>query len=235
MSAINWLYTAQWHVDGHAIYYREIFGNLFGLASAVGGMRRRVWAWPVGIVGNVMLFTVFLGSWTSHSHQAPLIGQAGRQVFFVITSIYGWHRWADARRASTDAPAVTPRWATGDERRKLLLAAVIAISVCYFAFRLIGEGFPVQWWYYLADSWIFVGSMVATYAMARGWTDFWLCWIAVDIVGVPELLHFHYYPSAALYAIYGGFVIWGFVVWRRLQRTAPTSRGPAPVPQEAIG
>ena len=48
MSAINWLYTAQWHVDGHAIYYREIFGNLFGLASAVGGMRRRVWAWPDG-------------------------------------------------------------------------------------------------------------------------------------------------------------------------------------------
>ena len=235
MSAINWLYTAQWHVDGHAIYYREIFGNLFGLASAVGGMRRRVWAWPVGIVGNVMLFTVFLGSWASHSHQAPLIGQAGRQVFFVITSIYGWHRWANARRASADAPAVTPRWATGDERRKLLLAAAIAISVCYFAFRLIGEGFPVQWWYYLADSWIFVGSMVATYAMARGWTDFWLCWIAVDVVGVPELLHFHYYPSAALYAIYGGFVIWGFVVWRRLQRTAPTSRGPVPVPQEAIG
>ena len=44
--------------------------------------------------------------------------------------------------------------------------------------------------------------MLATYAMARGWVDFWLCWIAVDIVGVPELLHFHYYPSAIMYAIY---------------------------------
>jgi nicotinamide mononucleotide transporter len=231
MSAIDWLYTAQWHVGGHTIYYREIFGNIFGLASAVGGLRRRVWAWPVGIVGNVMLFTVFLGSWASHSHQAPLIGQAGRQVFFVITSIYGWYRWSHAR-ASTDAPAVTPRWATGRERTILFSAAAVAIAVCDVVFHLIGEGFRVQWWYYLADSWIFVGSMVATYAMARGWTDFWLCWIAVDVVGVPELLHFHYYPSAVLYAIYAAFVVWGFFVWRRVARTETPDRRVTPL-QEA--
>ena len=46
--------------------------------------------------------------------------------------------------------------------------------------------------------------MVATYAMARGWVDFWLCWIAVDLVGVPLLLHSHFYPSAVLYGVYGG-------------------------------
>jgi nicotinamide mononucleotide transporter len=234
MSVINWLYTAQWTVGGHQIYYREIIGNAFGLASAVGGMRRRVWAWPIGIVGNVLLFTVFLGSWASHSHQAPLIGQAGRQVFFVITSVYGWYRWSHARGASSQAPAVTPRWATSRERTVLGAAAAVGVVVCYVAFHLIGEGFPAAWWYYLADSWIFIGSMVATYAMARGWTDFWLCWIAVDVVGVPELLHFHYYPSAVLYAIYAGFVIWGFFVWRRLQDTVRMPRGLSPL-QEATG
>ena len=71
--------------------------------------------------------------------------------------------------------------------------------VCCALFRSIGAGFPAPWWYYLADSWIFVGSMLATYAMARGWVDFWLCWIAVDLVGVPELLHFQFYPSAVMY------------------------------------
>jgi nicotinamide mononucleotide transporter len=54
--------------------------------------------------------------------------------------------------------------------------------------------------------------------MARGWVEFWLCWIAVDLVGVPELLHFGYYPSAVLYAVYAGFVIWGFLVWLRISR-----------------
>jgi nicotinamide mononucleotide transporter len=54
--------------------------------------------------------------------------------------------------------------------------------------------------------------------MARGWIEFWLCWIAVDLVGVPELIYFKFYPSAALYAIYAVFVVWGFFVWRRSQR-----------------
>ena len=73
--------------------------------------------------------------------------------------------------------------------------------------------------YIAADSWIFVGSMLATFAMARGWVDFWLCWIAVDLVGVPLLLHSHFYPSAVLYAVYGAFVVWGFVTWLRIART----------------
>ena len=192
-------------------------------------------AYGFALVGNVMLFTVFLGSWASHSHQAPLIGQAGRQVFFVITSIYGWYRWRQARRVAANAAAVTPRWATSRERQLLFSGAAVGVAVCYVAFHLIGEGFPVQWWYYLADSWIFVGSMVATYAMARGWTDFWLCWIAVDVVGVPELVHFHYYPSAVLYAIYAGFVVWGFFVWRQLQRIEASPMGLSPARLEAAG
>jgi nicotinamide mononucleotide transporter len=219
-------YNAQWQVTrSQAIYYREIVGNAFGLASALFGMRRLFWAWPVGIVGNVLLFTVFLGQALGNHQGTPLYGQASRQVFFVITSIYGWWRWQRNRRESGGTgPAVVPRWATTRERAIFLPSALVAVAVCFVIFRAIGAGFPVPWWYYLADSWIFVGSMLATYAMARGWVDFWLVWIAVDLVGVPELLHFHYYPSALLYAVYAAFVIWGFVVWRRIsQREHPVT------------
>lgn len=231
---MKWLYTAHLMIGGHLIYWREIIGNLFGLASALGGMRRRVWAWPVGIVGNVLLFTVFLGNGIGSQQQATLLGQAGRQIFFVITSVYGWVRWNSNRRAAADAPAVVPRWATAIERAVYVVGALVGVVICYFVFRTIGAGFPVQWWYYVADAWIFVGSMLATYAMARGWVDFWLCWIAVDVVGVPELLHFHYYPSATLYAVYAAFVIWGFFVWRAAARTEPEPVGLTPL-QEAAG
>ena len=179
----------------------------------------------VGIVGNVLLFTVFIGTAVGQAHRAPLLGQAGRQVFFVITSVYGWYRWQASKGAGSAAPAVVPRWARGRERTAFLLAAAVGVGVCYLAFRAIGEGFAVQWWYYLADSWIFVGSMVATYAMARGWVDFWLCWIAVDCVGVPELVHFHLYPTATMYAVYAAFVVWGFFVWLKTARESqPASR-----------
>ncbi|GMA85089.1 hypothetical protein GCM10025868_03390 [Angustibacter aerolatus] len=150
-------------------------------------MRRRVWAWPVGIVGNVLLFTVFVGTALgSEQGGTPLYGQAGRQVFFIITSVYGWVVWRRSRRAAADAPAVRPRWANGRERLAYLVTAGLLVVFCYWLFQQIGAGFPAPWWYYVADSWIFVGSMLATFAMARGWVDFWLCWIAVDLVGVPE-------------------------------------------------
>ncbi len=220
-------YDAQWQVtDTQAIYWREIVGNGFGLASALFGMRRNAWAWPVGIVGNVLLFTVFLGQALGDGEGTPLFGQASRQVFFVITSVYGWWRWRQNRSAGGEA--VVPRWATARQRAVFIPLALVAVGVCFVIFREIGAGFPVPWWYYLADSWIFVGSILATYAMARGWVDFWLCWLAVDLVGVPELLHFEYYPSAVLYGVYAGFVVWGFVVWLRISRTAQAQRLDSP-------
>ena len=229
MSLFTDLYEASLTIGGHDITWREIIGNLFGLASAVGGMRRQVWAWPVGIIGNVLLFTVFLFTATEGDHGgSPLYGQAGRQVFFIIVSVYGWWRWSRNRAAGEGAPAVSPRWATASERAGYLGAWLAGVGVCYVVFREIGAGFPAEWWFYLADAWIFVGSMVATFAMARGWVDFWLCWIAVDLVGVPLLLHSNFYPSAVLYGIYGVFVIWGFVTWLRVARTEVAQVGAAP-------
>jgi nicotinamide mononucleotide transporter len=225
VSILERLFDAQLSIFGQPILWREIVGNAFGFASAIGGLRRRVWAWPVGIVGNVLLFTVFFGvAFVTPQHQT-LYGQAGRQVFFVITSVYGYWRWSQIRsHRSPGAPAITPRWATAKERLQYLAVWVGGVVVIQWVFALIGAGWPAPRWYYWCDAWIFVGSMVATYAMARGWTDFWLAWIAVDLVGVPLLIHSHFYPTAFLFAIYGGLVVYGFFVWLKASRTESPDR-----------
>jgi len=116
VNVLQWLYDAQVTIAGHPITWREILGNGFGFASAVGGMRRRVWAWPVGIVGNVLLFSVFIAATFEADAQQPLFGQAGRQVFFIVMSIYGWWRWhaIKSHRAGDCArlgrPGPTQRW-----------------------------------------------------------------------------------------------------------------------------
>ena len=74
MNPIEWLFDAQLVIGDQVILWREIVGNAFGLASAVGGMRRKVWAWPVGIVGNVLLFTVFLGAVFGTPNPVNLLG-----------------------------------------------------------------------------------------------------------------------------------------------------------------
>jgi nicotinamide mononucleotide transporter len=211
MNPIEWLFDAQLVIGDQVILWREIVGNLFGLASALGGLRRKVWAWPVGIVGNALLFTVFLGAVFDTPNPVNLLGQAGRQLMFIAVSIYGWVRWAQHRHVSDTA--VEPRWASARARILLGLGMVGGTLVLTPIFQALGSFEPV--W---ADAWIFMGSLLATWGMAKGWTEFWLIWIAVDLVGVPLLISAGYYASALLYAFYGLFTLFGFITWMRVQR-----------------
>jgi nicotinamide mononucleotide transporter len=208
---------------GPGILWREIIGNGFGLASALLGMRRKVAAWPIGIVGNVLLFTVFLGGVFQTPSDLDLYGQAGRQVFFLLVSVYGWVRWHQSRSADSGGAAVHPRWATNGERLQLLVGAVVLTTAFYFVLKALDSWGP------LPDAWILTGSILATYGMARGWVEFWLIWIAVDLVGVPLLLQAQLYPSAAMYIVYGAFCVLGLVTWIRISRTEGGQSTPAGV------
>lgn len=217
MNLIEWLFDAQLVIGDQTILWREIVGNGFGIASAIGGMRRKVWAWPVGIVGNVLLFTVFLGAVFGTPNPVNLLGQASRQLMFIAVSIYGWVRWSQSRKridvATGTHVAVQPHWASGRTRLMLVGILVVGTAVITPIFTALGSFEPV--W---ADAWIFVGSLLATWGMAKGWTEFWLIWVAVDIVGVPLLISAGYYASAILYVFYGAFTIWGFFTWVQVQR-----------------
>ena len=198
---------------GPGILWREIIGNGFGLASAILGMRRRVSAWPIGIVGNILLFTVFLGGVFHTPQDLDLWGQAGRQIFFFIVSLYGWMRWAAYRKSEGEgAVGVKPGWAGRSGRIQLVVAAVVLWTASYFILKALGSWGPA------ADAWILTGSILATYGMARGWVEFWLIWVLVDLVGVPLLLTAGYYPSALVYIVYGAFCIVGFISWWRIER-----------------
>ncbi len=200
--------NAKVHVLGADVLWREIVGNVFGLASAVYGMRRKVAAWPVGLVGNAILVTVFLGGVFHTPQDKDLWGQAGRQVMFAVIGIYGWWRWRQNKRAdSTPEPAVQPRQASWTERGLLVVAAGVGVLVLRPILEALNSFGP---W---SDAWILTGSLLATYGMARGWVEFWIIWIGVDAVGVPLLLRAHYYPSALMYLIYGAFCIVGFARW----------------------
>jgi nicotinamide mononucleotide transporter len=210
------LLSAKLDVGATGIYWREIIGNGFGLASALLGMRRKVAAWPVGIIGNVLLFTIFvggaLGTALDTDHTA-MWGQAGRQVFFLAVSIYGWARWYQFKKShAAEGVGVRPKWAGASGRLQLLVGALVLTTVFYFVLKALHSWGP------LADAWILTGSILATYGMARGWVEFWLIWIAVDAVGVPLLLNAQYYPTAMMYIFYGAFCLVGFISWLRIER-----------------
>jgi nicotinamide mononucleotide transporter len=197
MNWLTWLLDAKLQIGSSQILWREIVGNGFGLASAIYGMRRRVAAWPVGMIGNIL--------------------------FFFAVSAYGWWRWRQTRaeHEAGDGGAVAPRWATWPERLGLVVGAAVGIGAFTYVLGMLGSWGP------LADAWILTGSILATYGMARGWVEFWLVWIAVDAVGVPLLFQAGYYPSATLYLIYGGFCVMGFVAWLRVEHRLAVPKAPA--------
>ncbi|MGF0118240.1 nicotinamide riboside transporter PnuC [Promicromonospora sp. Marseille-Q5078] len=231
MDVIDTFFNATLTIGDQALLWREIVGNLFGLASALGGMRRKVWAWPVGIVGNLVLFTVFMGSWFGDTSRADMLGQAGRQVMFLIVSIYGWVQWRRTQRADLEVradgkipaeggTAVHPHWASGRQRVGIVVAMVAGTALLTPLFRALGSYEPV--W---SDAWIFMGSLIATYGMAKGWVEFWLVWVAVDVVGVPLLWSAGYYATALMYVFYGVFTLVGFFVWWRIHRREQAQTG----------
>ncbi len=215
-------------IGPYQLHWIELIAVLIGVGSAWFGMKRRVWAWPVGIVANVMLFFVYLGALFGADERIPLFGQAGRQVFFILTSIYGWWRWSRVRRTShagdSSGAAITPRWATANERTAVIALWLVGTVVVHQAFVWLWGLAPnpfwtPEWWFFWCDAWIFVGSIAATYAMARGWNEFWLAWIGVDLIGVPFGFATGYVPTAVLYVFYGLFVVYGFVQWVKASRT----------------
>ncbi|MDY6051892.1 MAG: nicotinamide riboside transporter PnuC [Rothia sp. (in: high G+C Gram-positive bacteria)] len=213
MEFLRWLFDAQIAIgDNQSLLVREVLGNIFGLLSALGGMRRKVWAWPMGIIGNLLLLTVFLGTLFGSTYgTANLLGQAGRQIMFIAVSIWGWYRWNQTRKDSTTSQAaVIPQWASGRERIFMILFMLLGTGLLTPIFRALGSYEPV--W---SDAWIFTGSLLATYGMAKGWVEFWLVWVAVDIVGVPLLWSAGYYASAFMYLFYGAFTLTGFFIWWR--------------------
>ena len=82
-----------------------------------------MWAWPVGIIGNLLLFTVFVGGIFDKPQAHDLWGQAGRQVFFLVVSLYGWWRWQRSRRLGGVGRLRRDRAALGRSRRLAQLAA----------------------------------------------------------------------------------------------------------------
>jgi nicotinamide mononucleotide transporter len=217
MPLLKWLFEANIHFGSKSIAVREIIGGLLGLTSAVLGMRRKVAAWPIGIVGDGLLFTVFLGavfSYGDNTQHANFYGQASRNLLLILVSVYGWYRWVQHKKRGSSAQPVVPRWTTAKEKTYLIPAVFLFFIASSQIFKALGES--GQWLF--VDTWIFTGTALATYGMSRGYVEFWLVWIAVDAVGVPFAFKNGYYPTGTLYAIYLPFVIWGFISWLRISR-----------------
>ncbi|MFI6940075.1 nicotinamide riboside transporter PnuC [Streptomyces sp. NPDC050418] len=210
---MNWLNAEAFTAFDQHIKWSDMIGNIIGLAALALGWKRSIWTWPAQFVSGLILFAAFA---VGH-----LSGSAGKQVVVMVVAAMGWLAWTRGRKNAQDG-SIAVRFATWKERG-LMVAAAAAGTV---AVALLFKAFPHLSWDPWPDAYIFVGTIVAMYAQARGMVEFWFAWLLVDLVGVPLNFANGYAFSGFVYVIYGALVLWGMRDWwLRSRATAPALEG----------
>ncbi|MFE1442880.1 nicotinamide riboside transporter PnuC [Streptomyces sp. NPDC058739] len=200
---MNWLNSEAFVLFDQRVIRSDMVGNVLGLIALTLGWRRSVLTWPVQFLAGLILFGAFYGH---------LTGSAGKQVVVMLVALYGWWQWS--RRGRTTDGQISVRFATWTERGAMAAAAAAGTV----AVALLFKAYPSLSWDPWPDAYIFVGTIVAMYAQARGMVEFWLAWLLVDLVGVPLNFANGYAFSGFVYVIYGALVLWGLRDWRLRSR-----------------
>ncbi|MEV7974453.1 nicotinamide riboside transporter PnuC [Streptomyces sp. NPDC086519] len=213
---MNWLNSQAFTLLGQHIIWSDMIGNILGLITLALGWRRSLLTWPVQFLSGLVLFIAFYGH---------LAGSAGKQVVVMAVAAYGWWRWNRDQGRTEDGGDghIVPRFATWRERGAMIAAAAVGTV----AVALLFKAYPSLSWDPWPDAYIFVGTVVAMYAQARGMVEFWIAWLLVDVVGVPLNFANGYAFSGFIYVIYGALVLWGMRDWwlRSRQGSRPALEG----------
>lgn len=210
MSVVDQLNAPAFEVLGQTVIWSDLVGNLLGLAALALGWRRSIWTWPVQLASGVILISAFAS--------AQLTGSVGKQLLVITVAVWGWRQWRLGRRAG-EGGRIEVRFATGRERALLAAGAVAGTLAVGGLFSAV-DGLSWNPW---PDAYIFVGTLVAMVAQARGLVEFWFAWLLVDLVGVPLAFSSGLAFSGLVYLVYLVLVLWGMRDWwLRTRAASPT-------------
>ncbi|MFI9101346.1 nicotinamide riboside transporter PnuC [Streptomyces fildesensis] len=213
MSALDWLNGEAFTAFDQHILWSDMAGNLLGLGALALGWRRSMLTWPVQLLSGLVLVAAYAS--------AHLSGGIGKQVVVVTVAVWGWAQW---RRGGATKGRLAIRFATWTERA-WLVAGTAAGTV---ALALLFTAYPKLSWDPWPDAYIFVGTLTAMVAQARGWVEFWFAWLAVDVVGVPLAFNNGLAFSGLVYVIYFVLVVLGLRAWWLQTRTDRAPSGTVP-------
>ncbi|MCT2588518.1 nicotinamide mononucleotide transporter family protein [Streptomyces sp. N2-109] len=211
MSALHWLEGEAFTAFGQHVIWSDMLGNTLGLAALALGWRRSLLTWPVQLLSGLIL----IGAYAS----ADLAGGVGKQLVVILVAVWGWQQWQRGRARAQDG-AVAVRFATWRERGVLAAGTAVGTLLVGSLFTLV----PSLSWNPWPDAYIFVGTLAAMAAQARGLVEFWFAWLLVDLVGVPLAFSSGLAFSGIVYLVYLALVLWGMRAWWLRSRSTPAAQ-----------
>ncbi|MFM7332479.1 MAG: nicotinamide riboside transporter PnuC [Brachymonas sp.] len=191
---------------GLAASRAELIGAILGVAMVVCNIRQIHWGWPLAFLSSVMYGFVFFDS--------LLFAEAGLQVFFAITALWGWWQWL--RGTSSQGLALQPQTLPHSVAIKCIaFCAVFMPAIALFLSKYTNSDVP--WW----DAVPTVLSLVATYLLGKKYIANWPLWIVVNIISVGLFAIKALWLTVGLYAIFAAMAGLGWRAWQQAMK-APT-------------
>ncbi|MFD5736291.1 nicotinamide riboside transporter PnuC [Streptomyces sioyaensis] len=207
MSVLDSLNGVAFTAFGQHVIWSDMIGNTIGLAALALGWRRSIWTWPAQFLSGAIL----VAAYTS----AHLSGGVGKQLLVIGVALWGWRQWQRGRQQAQDG-SIAVRFAGRRERALLVAGTALGTAAVGTLFTLI----PQLSWNPWPDAYIFVGTLAAMVAQARGLVEFWFAWLLVDVVGVPLAFSSGLAFSGLVYVVYLALVVWGMRDWWLRSRAA---------------
>ena len=81
---------------GTPVTWLEVVAFALALANIACNVFEIHWGWPLTIIASALYAWLFYAS--------KLYGEAGVNVFFAVTALWGWWQWLRGHRAGSSAP-----------------------------------------------------------------------------------------------------------------------------------
>jgi nicotinamide mononucleotide transporter len=133
-------------------------------------------------------------------YQTDYFASAMLQIVFIVAAVFGWFGWAPT--------GAQPGYISARDRKKLLVVAIIAVSI--MTPILLDIGAAAAW----SDAFIFVGSLIAQILMIYEKFETWVIWIVVNVTATIQWSMADYWFTALLYAVFTVVAIVGLKRWR---------------------
>lgn len=193
---------------GSPVSRAEWLGAALGLWMVVCNARVHPLGWPLAMLSSLLYALVFLDS--------HLYGQALLQGVFVVMAAWGLWQWL--RPSAGLAPPLEPRIASNSVRRTALWATLLLWGLLGSLLARTTDN-PAPY----ADALPTAGSLVATWLLARKYSDNWWMWLLVNLSALVLFVQQGLWPTVALYAVFAAMSAWGWWMWGRRARTLAMS------------
>jgi nicotinamide mononucleotide transporter len=191
---------------GSPVTWAELLAFVLGLWMVERNIRVHPLGWPLAIASSALYALLFA--------DARLYGEAGLQGFFIVVSVWGWHRWLRGTEAGGGPLRVRPM--PGHERWITALATLVAWPALALLLTR-GTDSDVPW----LDALPTVASVTGQWLLARKRVEAWAVWLAVNVFSVGLFAYKALWLTALLYAVFAVLSVAGWQAWRRLAAAGP--------------